>query len=219
MVRNFYTTENADLKNKRSMCIQTIEKNIKIEGLLPRLDLFEQVFLNEMEMRNFIFINKLENGWTFKKQKFLDIKINYKIDDEDIWFNPKVGLSTSFIVLVFITIGALACIIFLNTILYFFNSYNFGEDNYLDSFMIFLIPIFSVFVIVLLLISFGSTSHIYGLPNYPLVRYSIQNAIHYSADNVLTKGTKVFSGKKICPSCNREVRPNWKICAYCGFRL
>ncbi|MHA1831619.1 MAG: zinc-ribbon domain-containing protein [Candidatus Helarchaeota archaeon] len=23
----------------------------------------------------------------------------------------------------------------------------------------------------------------------------------------------------MCPSCNREVRPNWKICAYCGFRL
>ena len=161
-----------------------------------------------------VFLQEKNNIWIFEKENILKIKILYKINDEYIDLTSKVRISSRFIV--FLLIGIFAFIVLHFSITYILN-YFAPTDAFLNIFNSFswLLSLFIIGVyIMVLFISFRS----YDLPNFPTIRQSIQRAIDYSIKTIKPKYDKPIITNK-CPSCKRIVKPHWKVCGYCGYRI
>ncbi|TFF86146.1 MAG: hypothetical protein EU551_02365 [Promethearchaeota archaeon] len=193
---------------------QFYQRKININDIPENFRKFKEVFFNEMKMRDFNFLQEKNNIWVFEKENLLKIKILYKINDDNIDLTSKVGISLRFIV--FLLIGIFAFIGLHFSINYFLKFFG-PTDTFFNIFNSFswLLFLFVIGVyIMVLFISFRS----YDLPNFPTIRQSIQRAIDYSIKTIKPKYDTAIPINK-CPSCKRIIRPHWKVCGYCGYRI
>ncbi|MHA1270507.1 MAG: zinc ribbon domain-containing protein [Candidatus Helarchaeota archaeon] len=194
---------------------QFYQKSIDFNGDEELFEDLKNIIFNELKMRGFKLKVQNDKFWAFKTSNDFNIKLFYNINDKKIIFKPKVKVSSKFILILIISLSIYLILQFTITPLI---CITFSKSIFEQIIFIVMDCMLIMSPIVVIITTFTSPK-IYDIPAYPNIRYFIQKSLNFGEKIISSKIEEKEINKLICPSCKKIIRPTWKICGYCGFKL
>ncbi|MHA1270508.1 MAG: zinc ribbon domain-containing protein [Candidatus Helarchaeota archaeon] len=205
-------------------CPVVLEKEILLEHIANQSEQWEEKFISEMKQHNYKLANKNHNKLLFKKEWKKNLFIHYKQNNNDLWVYYKVKFS-NLVRSLFIVLLILYVVI--DLVIFFFNInlvYMIYSEHLMVNMMAIVYWLFSVIILfIIILFNYQYPVMVRKLRNENIIlniRTSAKNAMKKVIKDKIKKVVGEKSREiKYCPSCGKELNPDWNFCPFCNIKL
>lgn len=197
-----------------------LKKQIVLRKIAPYQEEWWNYFLKDIEPRGITTVELDEYNCLLNYGKRRRIRLETKIQGDDLWLYPKLQNHPVFLAAIFISFGASVALI-VGIFFLLFGPYFFTSMGIF--FIAFYIICFASFLIGSILRGKGHFDPRIGMPDYTKILLDVYEAARHAEKRILEQYSlqdqDLTTSQIFCPQCNKPIEPAWTTCPFCGIQL